>query len=540
MVRRHGLTRTDEPEEAVALRPMNQKIAVSVVYVAAMFMAIMDTTIVNVALPTLGREFAVRPDAVDSVVIAFLVSLAVFIPTSGWLGDRFGGRRVLLAAIVIFTAASALCGLASSLGELVLFRVLQGVGGGLMTPVGMAMLFRVFPPAERVRAASILVVPTALAPALGPVLGGIFVTELSWRWVFYVNVPIGIFALAFGLLFLADQPQPGAGRFDLVGFVLAGAGLGLLMYGLSEGPISGWGNGRVLGATLAGIVLLTVVVPVELRRDRPLVDLRLYKDRLFRATNVVMFLATAGFLGTLYLVALFYQDGLGLSALQSGLLTFPEALGVMAGSQLVTRVVYPLYGPRRLMRTGLLVVAAAMCGLAAVDLATNLWLVRLDMLFLGVGMSGVFIPAQAAAFATLPAAATGRASMLFNTQRQVGSAMGVAVLTSVLAAIGPVRAVAGHLVPHLIAYHAAFLAAAAFALAACVATSLVNDADAASTIRLRSATASRPDIAPVPDRALPPAAAAATAAVTAQSGKARPTDAACDGSPPVSPAPASA
>src|SRR6201996_1857695 len=157
-----------------------------------MFMSIMDATIVNVALPTIGRDFHVATTDVDTVSIAFQVSLAVFIPASGWLGDRFGGRRTLLSAIVIFTTASALCGIASNLGELVVFRVLQGVGGGMLAPVGMAMLYRAFPPEERIRASSILVVPTALAPALGPVLGGLLVTDISWRWVFFVNVPIGL------------------------------------------------------------------------------------------------------------------------------------------------------------------------------------------------------------------------------------------------------------------------------------------------------------------------------------------------------------
>src|SRR5579864_6164395 len=218
---------------------MNQKIAVSVVFVAAMFMNIMDATIVNVALPTLGREFHVRPDSVDTVAIGYLVSLAVFIPASGWLGDRFGGRRILLISIVIFTVASALCGAATSLGELVAFRILQGAGGGLMVPVGMALLFRTFPPAERIRASSILVVPTAIAPALGPVLGGLFVTDVSWRWVFYVNLPIGLAAFLFGLYFLQEQHEHAAGTFDIIGFVLSASGLGLAMYGVSEGPFRG-------------------------------------------------------------------------------------------------------------------------------------------------------------------------------------------------------------------------------------------------------------------------------------------------------------
>src|SRR5580693_6172308 len=178
-----------------------------------MFMSIMDVTIVNVALPQLGRDLHVGATSVAAVAVGYLVSLAVVIPASGWLGDRFGGKRVLLTAIVIFTLASALCGLAQSLGELVAFRVLQGVGGGMLAPVGMAMLFRAFPPEERIRASSILTVPTTLAPALGPVLGGLLVTDLSWRWVFYVNVPIGLVAFLFGLIFLESAPQERPGRF---------------------------------------------------------------------------------------------------------------------------------------------------------------------------------------------------------------------------------------------------------------------------------------------------------------------------------------
>src|SRR5487761_947892 len=244
-----GRPLTESPHTSALV---SQKVAVSVVFVAAMFMSIMDTTIVNVALPPIGRDFAVSSTAVDSVSIAFLVSLAVFITASGWLGDRFGGKRVLLTAIAVFSVASALCGLASSLEELVAFRVLQGAGGGMLAPVGMAMLFRIFPPEERVRASSILTVPTTLAPALGPVLGGILVTGLSWRWVFLVNLPIGIAALIFGLIFLADQESDPAGRFDVVGFVLSGVGFAALMFGVSEGGQRGWGKPSIIAALVVG------------------------------------------------------------------------------------------------------------------------------------------------------------------------------------------------------------------------------------------------------------------------------------------------
>ncbi|MGH9109393.1 MAG: MDR family MFS transporter [Acidimicrobiales bacterium] len=476
------LTHQAQERTLMPSRHMNQKIAVSVVYVAVLFMAIMDSTIVNVALPTLGHEFHTTSDAVDGVVIAYLVSLAAFIPTSGWLGDRLGGRRVLLGSIVLFAGASALCGIASSLGELVVFRVLQGIGGGLMTPVGMAMLWRVFPPAERIHASSILVIPTALAPAVGPVLGGVFVTDVSWRWVFYVNVPIGLGVLAFGLVFLADQRLDRAGTFDFRGFLLAGAGLALLMYGVSEGPLKGWASGQIVVTCAIGAAMLVALVFVELRRHEPLLDLRLLRDRLFSVSNGVMFLASIAFIGTIYMVSLFYQDGLGLSALASGLSTFPEALGVMLGAEITAKRLYPVLGPRRIICGGLVVTAAGMVLLLAIGPGTNLWWARLILFLIGLGMSGVFIPTQTAAFATISQDDMGGASTLFNTQRQLGGAVGVAVLTTVLAAVGPFSHAGGHLVANLTSYRVAFLAAAAVALVGAGLSLRIRDQDAASTI----------------------------------------------------------
>ena len=461
---------------------INQKVAVGVVFVAAMFMTIMDATIVNVALPTIGRDFGVSATAVDAISISFLVSLAVFIPASGWLGDRFGGKRVLLAAIAVFTAASALCGLASSLGQLVAFRILQGAGGGMLAPVGMAMLFRAFPPAERIRASAILTLPTTFAPALGPVLGGLLVTDLSWRWVFYVNLPIGVATFTFGALFLQQQKQAQPGRFDLAGFLLSGLGLGLLMYGVSEGPDLGWRQKEVLVTIAAGAVLLAAMVVVELRSDAPMVDLRLLRNRLFRSGNGVMVLASIAFLGTLYAISLYYQDGRGQSALGSGLSTFPEAVGVMAGAQLASRVLYPRLGPRRHITIGLTGTAASIGLLALLGPQTSLWWARLLMLTLGLFMAQVFVPVQAASFATITPAATGRASTMFNAIRQLGGAFGVAALTTVIVLIGPVHLVAGHPVANLTAYRVAFLVAAAIALSGVACSLSIRDADAAATI----------------------------------------------------------
>ena len=466
---------------------VNQKVAVSVVFVMALFMNIMDVTIVNVALPQLGRDLGVATTAVSAVSIGYLVSLAVVIPASGWMGDRFGSKRVLLTAIVIFTVASALCGIAQNLGQLVGFRVLQGIGGGMLTPVGMAMLFRTFPPAERVRASSILIVPTAFAPAIGPVLGGILVDSLSWRWVFYVNLPIGLIALLFGLLFVREQEAKHPGRFDVRGFVLSGIGFAGLMYGVSEGPQRGWSDPSVVVALVLGAALIATLIATQLRTAEPLLlRLSLFTDRLFRSTNVVVFLATAGFLGTLYLVALFFQDGLGLSALNSGLSTFPEAVGVMLGAQSATRLLYPRLGPRRIMVAGLIGVAVTIGLMSRIETAADMPWMRALMFLLGLAMAHVFAPAQAAAFARVSNEDTGRASTLFNANRQLGGAVGVAVLTSAIAAVGVVSRVGGRAVPNVAAYHAGFLVAAALALVAAFAALTIKDEDAEST-RVRPA-----------------------------------------------------
>ena len=492
---------TEDPEETMAVVSMNQKIAVGIVFVSAMFMNIMDITIVNVALPTIGRDFDIAPTAVDGVVIAYLVSLAVFIPASGWLGDRFGGKRVLLTAIVVFTVGSALCGVAQNMTELVVFRVIQGAGGGMMAPVGMAMLYRVFPPAERVRAASILTLGTTVAPAVGPVLGGFLVTNFSWRWVFFVNVPIGIVAVVFGALVLEKVDAIDAGRFDVPGFVLGGIGLGLLMYGISEGPLESWSSTAVIATCVIGTVLLFAFVMVELRTNRPMVDLHLLRERLFRSTNIVMFLAAAAFLGLLYLIPLYFQDARGLSALQSGLSTFPEAFGVMIGAQFASRLIYPRVGPRRHITGGLLGLAACMLILTQISVTTNLWFIRGLMFVLGWMMAQVMVPNQAAAFAMISPESMGRASTFFNTMRQVGSAIGVAVLSTVLISVGTAHAHGSTVSPDISGYRFAFLTAAIFALAAAGFSLTIHDSDAAETIvrRVRRRAPRRQAAIPVPE-----------------------------------------
>jgi EmrB/QacA subfamily drug resistance transporter len=466
-----------------ALKP---ELVVAVLYVASMFLNILDSTIVNVALPAMAREFGVAVQATDGVVVSYLISVAVWIPASGWLGDRFGTKRIFLLALAIFTLASALCGQAQTLVELVAFRVLQGIGGGMLTPVGMAMLFRAFPPRRRARASQILIVPTVIAPAVGPVLGGFLVDHLSWRWAFYVNVPVGVLALVFGLVYL-DEHREKVGRFDLSGFVLAAAGFALLLLALSEGPAVGWLQPLVLAAVCLSGASLACLVWVELHRSAPLIDLRLFGNRLFTVTNLVSFGGAAGFIGLLFVLPLFLQDVVGVSAAVSGLTTFPEAVGILFGTQLAARL-YPTVGPRRLLVGGLVWTAIWMGSMVWLDRDPNLWWVRTQMFFVGGGMSFVFLPLQTASFATISNADTGRASAVFSAQRQLAAAFGVAALATVLAAGGAsMEALQVQAAGQLFAFRLAFAVAAGFAVLGALVATAVPDKDAASTMRIRAA-----------------------------------------------------
>ena len=473
----------------VAVSP---KFVVSAVYVASMFMNIMDATVVNVALPTLSRYFGVPVASVSGVVTAYLVALAVAMPASGWLGDRFGARNVMLASIGLFTVASALCGMATSLPELVALRAVQGLGGGVLVPVGMAMMFRAFPLAERIRANRLIIVPTLLAPALGPVVGGLLVDGLSWRWIFYINVPVGVAALVFGALFLPRGSEHPAGRFDLPGFLLAGTGFPLLLYALSTGASAGWAAPHVLIAIILSIILLIVFVMVELRVAEPMLRLRIYADRLFRTTNLQLMFAGAGFIGTLFLVPLFLQSGLGFTAVHSGLSTFPEAIGGMTGVQVTTRL-YKRVGPRRLMVAGMCGTVVTIGGMAFAGPGNAAWLIPVLMFFTGCSFGFAMAPSQAAALATVSPALTGQATTLLNTLRQAGGAAGVALLGTVLGATQPG--------PHdLAGFRLAFLAAACLMALGAVFAARVSDTDAAPTM------ADGPDDLPaaIPEAALPP------------------------------------
>jgi EmrB/QacA subfamily drug resistance transporter len=458
---------------------------VVVVYMVGIYMTVVDSTIVYTALPSMARDFHAALPSTEWVTLGYLLSLAVLVPSSGWIGDRFGTRRTYLVALGLFTGASAMCGLAGSLRLLIIFRVIQGVGGGLIVPVGQAMLFRAFPAERRARAAGMVALGISLGPATGPVLGGVLVTELSWRWCFFVNIPLGIVALAIGLLFLGEHREPVPGAFDISGFLLAGPGVALFLYAISESSVLGWTDPVIIGTGLGGLAALAVLVVTELRKTAPMLNLRLLKNRIFRTTSTISVFSMGVYTAYLFIMPEFLQQARGASALSSGLTTLPGAIGLWLSSQAAARA-YPRIGPRRMAVVALGGIAVIFCVFGLfMGLHTNTWVIRLLVFGSGSCIAWCSIAIQAASFSTISSADTGRASALFNTNGRVSGGLGVAVLATVVSSSvhGARAATPAALVT---AFHHAFLTAAVLIAIGGLAALRIRDADAEASMRRRA------------------------------------------------------
>ncbi len=414
------------------MKRIEYKYIVALLAVFAIFMELLDSTVVNVAIPTLQRDFNVgTASTIQWVITGYLLSLAVFIPISGWAGDRFGTKRVFMFALSVFSAASLLCALAWNIESLIAFRILQGVGGGMLSPVAFSTLWRAFPPEERSKAAGIMVVPAAVAPASGPIIGGLLLKYLSWHWIFIVNVPIGITALVITFFYLKEHTEPDPGRFDPYGFALSATGLASLLYALSQAGNNGFSDPAVLAFGIAGIALIATFVIVELRTKEPMLDVRIFANALFRACNLAWLVTMFAFGSMIFLLTLELQQARGLSALEAGLVVFTMAIGVMFIAQPASRI-YRVVGPQRMIALGLAVSAATYFALSQVDLGTSEWTIRGIMFIRGLGFGLVLVPLQAATYATVTPAQTGRATAVYNATSQFASSLGVAVAASLL------------------------------------------------------------------------------------------------------------
>lgn len=412
-------------------KKIEPKWLIAIAFVLGLFMEILDMTVLNTALPAIGRDFGVEQSTLQYALTGYLISLAVFIPASGWVADRFGSRNTFAFAIGLFTIASAIAGASTSMEMLIAARVLQGVGGGMLTPVGTAMLFRAFPPAERAQASAVLSVPIMIAPALGPVLGGWLTDEVSWRWIFYLNLPIGILGFIFTVMFVPNHKGQTVTTLDWRGFILAGFGLATLLVGLERTPAHGWGDLTTNSLMFAGVLSLAAFVAVQLGIKEPMLDLRLMKDRNFAAGNVMLIISTGALMGILFLAPLLLQQVMGLTATESGLVTLAQVVGMMITMPIASRL-YSVVGARPMMAVGFIVLAAGIFGFATLEIDGNLWWYRGLLFVVGVGMALVSVPSQTATMETITFEDTAAASSLMSTMRQFASAAGVAVISTVL------------------------------------------------------------------------------------------------------------
>ncbi len=460
---------------------MTYQSKVMTVYILGLFMTIIDGTMVNVALPTMADDFGVAATDIEWIAVGYLLTYAAVIPAAGWLGDRFGTRRIFVGALIVFVATSLLCGIAQTLDQLVAFRLLQGLGAGLVTPIGAAMLYRAFPMADRAKAAIGVLSVAVVAPAIGPMLGGILVDTVSWHWIFLINGPIGVVAIVLAIVWLDETKQEAPGRFDAAGFVLSGATVGTFLYTLSIGPERGWFSPYTLTLAAVGIAAAIALVVIELRIPEPILTLRLFHDRLFRTINVSAAMVYAGFFGMIFVLPLYLQSLRGYSAFESGLAQSPQAFGVFLVSNILGKRLYRLIGPRRLMVVGTTATAAVTCLYATAGLDTPLSTIAALSFARGLVVGMVFVSIQTAAYATTSMADTGRATSLFNTQRQVSYAVGVALAATVIAAILPDAGDAASAADRLGAYQAGFLAVGLIMVPAIVVSWFIHDDDVAET-----------------------------------------------------------
>jgi EmrB/QacA subfamily drug resistance transporter len=403
------------------------------VVIAGAIMSILDTTIVNVALETLSRELDAPLDTIQWVTTGYLLAMAIVIPLTGWLSERFGSQRVHMTSVALFGAGSVLCGLAWSAESLIVFRVLQGLGGGMIMPVGMSLLAQVAGPDRVGRVMAVVGVPMLLGPVIGPVVGGLIVDSASWRWIFYVNVPVVLLALALARRFLtAGHGRADAGRLDWRGLLLLSPGLAGIVLGLSESEShGGFVAPAVLGPLLAGAALVAAFVAHALRTARPLVDVRLFSRPAFAAAAATVFLVGAALFGAMLVLPLYYQVARGETALTAGLLMAPQGVGAALAMPLAGRLTDRV-GGGAVACVGLVVATAATLPLAAVSADTGYGALAAVLVVRGVGIACSMMPAMAGAFAALSGPEVPRATAALNAIQRLGGSLGTAVLAVVL------------------------------------------------------------------------------------------------------------
>ena len=408
------------------------------VVVLGAIMSILDITVVNVALPTFQSIFASGPgqlvaySTVAWTVTAYTLALATVIPLTGWAADRFGTKRLYMVAVVLFTAGSALCAAANSIEMLIGFRVLQGLGGGMLMPLGMTIMTKAAGPARMGRLMAILGVPMLLGPILGPILGGWLIQNASWHWIFLINVPIGAITVAYARFALpADRPEPSE-SLDLLGVALMSPGLALFLFGISSIPQKQtFDSPRVYVTMAIGAVLIALFVRHTFRLPHPLLELRLFRNRNLTVSTLTMFFFGAAFFGGLLLVPTYFQQVRGESTLHAGLLVAPQGIGAML-TMPIAGALADRFPVGRIVPFGLLVITGGMFSLTQIDSTTPYSTLIAILFVMGLGMGGTMMPVMTSALKTLTSHEVARGSTLLNIVQQIASSIGVAIMSVLL------------------------------------------------------------------------------------------------------------
>jgi EmrB/QacA subfamily drug resistance transporter len=414
---------------------------IALVVVVGAIMSILDATIVNVALQTLRTDLHVSLTTIQWVSTAYLLSLSAVIPLTGWMAERFGPRTVWMGSVAAFVVTSVLCGAAWDATSLIAFRVLQGLAGGMIMPIGMITLAQAAGPKRMGRVMSVVGVPMLLGPVLGPVIGGLLVDNLSWRWIFYVNLPVGLVGLVLAWRLLpraraagrASEAGHALAPLDRVGLLLLSPGVAAVVFGLSE-----IGAQRTLAAPsawlplVAGLAAIIAFVVRALRVEYPLVEVRLFRGAGFSAAAGTVFLLGATLFGSMILLPLYYQLARGESPLHAGLLMMPQGIGAAIGMNVGGRLTDRL-GAGRIVPVGLLLLAAGTIPYAFISSSTSYAVLLAGLFVRGLGLGATMMPAMAAAYATLDSGAqVPRATPMLNVLQRIGGSLGVAVLTVLL------------------------------------------------------------------------------------------------------------
>jgi len=408
-------------------------VAVAVMF--ATFMEVLDTTVVNVSLPHIASSMAATTDEATWALTSYLVANAIILPMTGWLAGRFGRKNLLLLSTVGFTLASFLCGAAPNLASLVVFRIIQGATGGALQPLSQAVLLESFEPQDRGRAMGFWAVGIIVAPILGPVVGGWLTENYSWRWVFYINLPVGIIAVIMTRLFVFDPPylRRESQGIDYWGMGLLVVGIGALQFVLDKGQQEDWFASTMI-TTLAviSVVALIALVVYELRTPHPIVDLRLFRDRSYSVGVFLMTVLGFALYGSLVLLPIMLQTLFGYSSLAAGEAMAPRGIGSLFMMPLVG-ILTAIIDPRKLLTAGLVVGGFTMLWMANINLEAGYWDFAWPQVLQGLGLSLLFVPLTTVSMATIAPERMGYATSLFNLMRNIGGSIGIAVTGTMLA-----------------------------------------------------------------------------------------------------------